>query len=86
MYVCIYIYIYFIHSLVQWLKYSKKEFCELCKHKFTFKPSMLLNVYIINFTLSLCNIFFIKILFNYDFLLNKINLLAFSEHFLSNIN
>lgn len=24
---------------MQWLKYSKKEFCELCKHKFTFKPS-----------------------------------------------
>ena len=26
-------------SLVQWLKYSKKEFCELCKHKFSFTPS-----------------------------------------------
>ncbi len=26
-------------SLVQWLKYSKKEYCELCKHKFSFAPS-----------------------------------------------
>lgn len=30
----------FIHQdcLVQWLKYSKKEFCELCKHRFAFTP------------------------------------------------
>lgn len=30
----------YIHQecLVQWLKYSKKEYCELCKHKFTFAP------------------------------------------------
>ena len=26
-------------SLVQWLKHSKKEYCELCMHKFTFAPS-----------------------------------------------
>jgi len=26
-------------SLVQWLKYSRKEFCELCKHRFAFTPS-----------------------------------------------
>ncbi|XP_076818260.1 E3 ubiquitin-protein ligase MARCHF6-like [Clavelina lepadiformis] len=24
--------------LVQWLRHSRKEYCELCKHKFTFKP------------------------------------------------
>ena len=24
--------------LVQWLKYSKKEFCELCKHRYSFTP------------------------------------------------
>lgn len=30
----------YIHQecLVQWLKYSKKEYCELCKHKFSFAP------------------------------------------------
>ncbi|XP_067934672.1 E3 ubiquitin-protein ligase MARCHF6-like [Watersipora subatra] len=30
----------YIHQdcLVQWLKYSNKEFCELCKHKFSFTP------------------------------------------------
>jgi len=30
----------FIHQdcLVQWLQHSKKEYCELCNHKFTFKP------------------------------------------------
>ncbi|XP_067651027.1 E3 ubiquitin-protein ligase MARCHF6-like [Haliotis asinina] len=30
----------FIHQdcLVQWLKYSRKEYCELCKHKFAFTP------------------------------------------------
>ncbi|XP_060599884.1 E3 ubiquitin-protein ligase MARCHF6-like [Ruditapes philippinarum] len=30
----------FIHQdcLVQWLKYSRKEFCELCKHRFAFTP------------------------------------------------
>jgi len=30
----------FVHQecLVQWLNHSKKEFCELCKHKFVFKP------------------------------------------------
>jgi len=30
----------YIHQdcLVQWLKHSKKEFCELCSHKFIFKP------------------------------------------------
>ncbi|KAF6031361.1 MARCH6 [Bugula neritina] len=30
----------YIHQdcLVQWLKYSKKEFCELCNHKFSFRP------------------------------------------------
>jgi len=26
-------------SLVQWLKYSKKEYCELCKHRYIFTPS-----------------------------------------------
>ncbi|XP_031563606.1 E3 ubiquitin-protein ligase MARCH6-like [Actinia tenebrosa] len=30
----------FIHQecLLQWLKHSKKEYCELCNHRFTFKP------------------------------------------------
>ena len=31
----------FIHQecLLQWLRYSKKEFCELCTHRFSFTPS-----------------------------------------------
>ena len=31
----------YIHQecLLEWLKYSKKEYCELCKHKYTFQPS-----------------------------------------------
>ena len=29
----------FSFSLVQWLKYSRKEYCELCKHRFAFTPS-----------------------------------------------
>uniref|UniRef100_A0A8C7MIV0 E3 ubiquitin-protein ligase MARCHF6 n=1 Tax=Oncorhynchus kisutch TaxID=8019 RepID=A0A8C7MIV0_ONCKI len=31
----------FIHQecLVQWLKHSRKEYCELCKHRFAFTPS-----------------------------------------------
>ena len=31
----------FIHQerLLQWLRYSKKEFCELCNHRFSFTPS-----------------------------------------------
>ena len=33
----------FNFSLVQWLKYSRKEYCELCKHKFVFKPSKCLT-------------------------------------------
>jgi hypothetical protein len=33
--------------LVQWLKYSKKEYCELCKHKFSFAPSKL-NIFSIS--------------------------------------
>ncbi|XP_032220194.2 E3 ubiquitin-protein ligase MARCHF6 isoform X2 [Nematostella vectensis] len=30
----------YIHQecLLQWLKHSKKEYCELCNHRFTFKP------------------------------------------------
>lgn len=30
----------FVHQecLLQWLKYSKKDVCELCNHKFSFKP------------------------------------------------
>ena len=30
----------YIHQdcLLQWLKYSKKEFCELCSHRFSFTP------------------------------------------------
>jgi len=30
----------YVHQecLVQWLKYSKKEFCELCKHRYSFTP------------------------------------------------
>uniref|UniRef100_A0A8C3GC73 RING-type E3 ubiquitin transferase n=1 Tax=Cyclopterus lumpus TaxID=8103 RepID=A0A8C3GC73_CYCLU len=30
----------FIHQecLLQWLKHSRKEYCELCKHRFTFTP------------------------------------------------
>lgn len=27
------------YSLVQWLKHSRKEYCELCKHRFAFTPS-----------------------------------------------
>ena len=27
-------------SLLQWLRYSEKEFCELCNHRFSFIPSM----------------------------------------------
>ncbi|MGH0142938.1 UNVERIFIED_CONTAM: hypothetical protein FKN15_030513 [Acipenser sinensis] len=32
----------FIHQecLVQWLKHSRKEYCELCKHRFAFTPNM----------------------------------------------
>lgn len=29
----------FCCSLVQWLKHSRKEYCELCKHRFAFTPS-----------------------------------------------
>nr|XP_039255512.1 E3 ubiquitin-protein ligase MARCHF6-like [Styela clava] len=30
----------YVHQdcLVQWLRHSKKEYCELCKHKYSFKP------------------------------------------------
>ncbi|CAH1780425.1 unnamed protein product [Owenia fusiformis] len=30
----------FVHQdcLLQWLKYSRKEYCELCKHRFAFQP------------------------------------------------
>lgn len=28
-----------VYSLVQWLKHSRKEYCELCKHRFAFTPS-----------------------------------------------
>lgn len=30
----------YIHQecLTQWMKYSRKEFCELCGHKFSFQP------------------------------------------------
>ncbi|BFZ13209.1 hypothetical protein BsWGS_16248 [Bradybaena similaris] len=30
----------YVHQdcLVQWLKYSRKEYCELCKHRFSFTP------------------------------------------------
>ena len=30
----------YVHQecLIEWLRVSKKDFCELCKHKFTFKP------------------------------------------------
>ena len=31
----------FFSSLVQWLKHSRKEYCELCKHRFAFTPSKL---------------------------------------------
>uniref|UniRef100_A0A673ZXN3 E3 ubiquitin-protein ligase MARCHF6 n=1 Tax=Salmo trutta TaxID=8032 RepID=A0A673ZXN3_SALTR len=32
----------FIHQecLVQWLKHSRKEYCELCKHRFAFTPNL----------------------------------------------
>lgn len=33
------------HSLLQWLKHSRKEYCELCKHRFAFTPSKLLGSY-----------------------------------------
>ncbi|CAG2251600.1 DOA10 [Mytilus edulis] len=31
----------FVHQecLVQWLKYSRKEYCELCKHRYAFTPN-----------------------------------------------
>lgn len=31
----------YIHQdcLVQWLRYSRKEYCELCNHRFSFTPS-----------------------------------------------
>uniref|UniRef100_A0A8C7GDG0 E3 ubiquitin-protein ligase MARCHF6 n=1 Tax=Oncorhynchus kisutch TaxID=8019 RepID=A0A8C7GDG0_ONCKI len=34
----------FIHQecLVQWLKHSRKEYCELCKHRFAFTPILLI--------------------------------------------
>ena len=42
----------FIHQecLLQWLRYSKKEFCELCTHRFSFTPSKnsITLIYIIN--------------------------------------
>lgn len=30
----------YVHQecLLQWLKYSKKDVCELCNHKFSFRP------------------------------------------------
>lgn len=30
--------IFLLNSLVQWLQYSKRQTCELCNHRFTFKP------------------------------------------------
>jgi len=40
----------FIHQecLLQWLRYSKKEICELCNHRFSFTPSeyKIFNVHI----------------------------------------
>lgn len=33
-----------VHSLLQWLKHSRKEYCELCKHRFAFTPSKVLVV------------------------------------------
>ena len=32
-------FVFLLFSLVQWLKYSRKEYCELCKHRFSFTPS-----------------------------------------------
>uniref|UniRef100_A0AAY4ACJ1 E3 ubiquitin-protein ligase MARCHF6 n=1 Tax=Denticeps clupeoides TaxID=299321 RepID=A0AAY4ACJ1_9TELE len=45
----------FIHQecLVQWLKHSRKEYCELCKHRFAFTPSKYFDSYYI-FTDTLC--------------------------------
>uniref|UniRef100_A0A8C1R6L0 E3 ubiquitin-protein ligase MARCHF6 n=2 Tax=Cyprinus carpio TaxID=7962 RepID=A0A8C1R6L0_CYPCA len=42
----------FIHQecLVQWLKHSRKEYCELCKHRFAFTPSKCL------FCTSVCRV------------------------------
>uniref|UniRef100_A0A8D3DS28 RING-type E3 ubiquitin transferase n=1 Tax=Scophthalmus maximus TaxID=52904 RepID=A0A8D3DS28_SCOMX len=37
----------FIHQecLLQWLKHSRKEYCELCKHRFAFTPSKMFFFY-----------------------------------------
>lgn len=38
------------YSLVQWLKHSRKEYCELCKHRFAFTPSKYMwHLWIIHF-------------------------------------
>uniref|UniRef100_A0A8C5T808 E3 ubiquitin-protein ligase MARCHF6 n=1 Tax=Malurus cyaneus samueli TaxID=2593467 RepID=A0A8C5T808_9PASS len=39
----------FIHQecLVQWLKHSRKEYCELCKHRFAFTPSKYVLLFIL---------------------------------------
>ncbi|CAG14102.1 unnamed protein product, partial [Tetraodon nigroviridis] len=29
--------------LLQWLKHSRKEYCELCQHRFAFTPSKYLS-------------------------------------------
>lgn len=44
----------FYCSLVQWLKHSRKEYCELCKHRFAFTPSKyVLLLFFQNFVFSL---------------------------------
>ena len=59
----------YIHQecLLQWLKYSKKEFCELCSHRFSFTPSkknMKYSVKSIEFVLTHvnCRITFVKLI------------------------
>uniref|UniRef100_A0AAQ5XX78 E3 ubiquitin-protein ligase MARCHF6 n=1 Tax=Amphiprion ocellaris TaxID=80972 RepID=A0AAQ5XX78_AMPOC len=52
----------FIHQecLVQWLKHSRKEYCELCKHRFAFTPSRIYkclftgSVMLVAFSNTLC--------------------------------
>ncbi|XP_012505471.1 PREDICTED: E3 ubiquitin-protein ligase MARCH6 [Propithecus coquereli] len=63
----------FIHQecLVQWLKHSRKEYCELCKHRFAFTPSKFFRSFHCIFLVITSQ------LLNYMyFFLNRENLLA----------
>lgn len=52
----------FCCSLVQWLKHSRKEYCELCKHRFAFTPSKYVSLVLflqnfMSFSLSIYEVF-----------------------------